>query len=285
MFDGVHRGHRHLLDALKHVGEQQGLKTAVVTFTGHPAATLRPGSQPPSLMSLNSRIALINELGIDEIIPLRFTKELASLTAAEFLAILKNKYGVDHLLLGFNTAMGCDRVSSPERFKEICTPLGIKVTQASEFVHPEAHRVSSTAIRRALDGGDVSLAAKLLGRPYRIEGIVEHGNAIGRQIGFPTANIKPEPSVAIPANGVYAALASFDNKTFTAVVNIGNRPTVGGKSPSIEAHLLDCNDNLYGKQLALDFIERLRNEQKFPSLNDLQKQIARDVSTARRIVK
>ncbi len=284
MFDGVHAGHRHLLDTLCRVAADEDLQPAVVTFTSHPAATLRPDMQPPALMPLPERIKALESAGIGRVITMDFTPQLSSLTAAEFLSILKKDYGVEHLLIGFNTKMGSDRIGSPQQFRAICEPLGIKVTQADEYLHPETTAVSSTTVRKAVSAGDIPLANKLLGRPYRLEGKVVHGNAVGRKLGFPTANLEPLPGMALPANGVYAARALVGDLTYPAMVNIGNRPTLNdNREPTIEAHLLDADLNLYDKNITLEFIVRLRDEQKFPSLDALQAQLARDAEATRRL--
>lgn len=285
MFDGVHCGHRHLLDTLRRIAADEGLQAAVVTFTEHPASLLRPDEQPPALMPLPSRIKVLESAGIDKVITLDFNAELASLTAAEFLAKLKKEHGVRHLLIGFNTKMGSDRVSTLQQFRAICRPLGIKVTQADEYIHPETPALSSTTVRQALSVGDVAGACKLLGRPYRIEGTVVQGNAVGRTIGFPTANLEPAPGIALPAGGVYAAYATVDGSRFPAMVNIGHRPTLDdNRKPTVEAHLLDTDMNLYGKTMAVDFIGRLRDEQKFPSLEALQSQLTRDAAATRALL-
>lgn len=280
MFDGVHAGHRLLLDTLRRTAAADGLEATVFTFAGHPAAVLRPDSLPPALLTREQRVEQLRASGVDNVVTLQFTPELARLTAAEFIALLKKDYHVSHLVLGYDTKMGSDRVSEPRHFKAICEPLGIKVACAPQLVL-DGMAVSSSAIRRALAEGEVALAAKLLGRPYALTGDVVQGNKNGTKIGFPTANMSLPDSLAIPRNGVYAAWAAVDGMKHPAVANIGVRPTLhDGRGLTIESHLIEFEGDLYGKKLKVEFVERLRDERRFDSLDELARQLSADVSNA-----
>lgn len=280
MFDGVHAGHRLLIDTLRHTAASIGLDSVVFTFAEHPASVLRPGSEPPALLTPQQRVEQLRRCGIDEVVTLHFTPELAKLTAAEFVLWLRDNYNVRHLVLGYDTKMGSDRVSSSSQFEAICRPLGIEVSTAPQFVM-DGVVVSSSTIRRALAHGDVRLASKLLGRSYSLTGTVVHGNGNGTGIGFPTANLEIPPGMAVPCNGVYAAGAQVDEKVYPAMVNIGLRPTLDdGRGITIEAHLMGYDGNLYDRNIKLEFVERLRDERKFDSLDALRRQLADDAADA-----
>lgn len=284
-FDGVHCGHRSLLARLKSAAGELGLETGVVTFASHPLATLRPGQVPTSLSTPRLKERLLRQCGVSEVVTLDFDAGLASLTASRFLEMLALKYGVRHLVLGFNTTMGSDRVSGLEEFRRIASGLGMSVEIAPEL----GHGISSSAIRRSIAAGDVEKAAEMLGRPYRLEGRVVHGRQLGRKLGWPTANLEPEPSSqTMPGRGVYACRAQVegDSRCYPAMVNVGTRPTVDGADAmmSVEAHLLDFDGDLYGRRLTLDFIRRLRDERRFDNVGQLAGQLSADAEMARAAV-
>lgn len=278
-FDGVHLGHRHLLSALRRVAAARGLEPMALTFSRHPLAVIAPERVPAELTSIAERCRLIRTEGVGaEVVD--FDEALRRLTALEFLTMLRERYGVELFLLGFNNHIGSDKVGADSpRLAEIARRSGVEILAADE--HPDV-AVSSSAVRAALAQGRVEDAAAMLGRPYRLEGTVESGRQLGRTIGFPTANLRPDAAAAVPAPGVYAA--DVDGRR--AVVNIGRRPTVEGRDDapiSIEAHILDFSGDLYGKRLALDFISRLRGEKRFDSIDELKSAIAADVKAARQL--
>ncbi len=275
-FDGVHRGHLHLLDTLRRLSAERSLQPLVVTFSRHPLALMAPERVPAELTDAGSRRRLLEAEGF-EVEVLDFNEDLRRLSAAEFLEMLRARYGVELFVLGFNNRIGSDRLGAAELAGR--TIGGVQVVAATENPEPG---VSSSAIRRALEQGDVDAANRMLGRPYVIEGTVVSGRQLGRTIGFPTANIEPAPGAALPAVGVYAG-RMLGHK---AVVNIGRRPTVEGRADaplSIEAHLLDFAGELYGKHVSLELLSRLRGEQKFGGLDELKKAIENDVQNARNI--
>lgn len=272
-FDGVHLGHQFLLRELREAATARGLEPLAVTFAEHPLRLMAPDRVPALIIPPSRRTELLQAQGV-EVQVLDFNAELQQMTAREFLQMLHDRYGVRLFLLGFNNRIGSDRCGAETLGGQ--TIGGVEVLAASE--HPEL-TVSSSLIRDALAKGDVERAARLLGRPFAIDGEVVRGKQLGRTIGFPTANLLPLPGISIPATGVYLGQVS-DHK---AVVNIGHRPTVdSANSPlSIEAHILDFSGDLYNQQLSLRFLRRLRGEQKFPSLAALQTQIQNDIALAR----
>lgn len=273
-FDGVHRGHRYLLDALRREASARGLEPLALTFSTHPLSVIVPGREPLVLTSVAGRKQLIEEAGV-EVEVLDFNDDLRRMTSAEFLDMLRRRYGVTTFLLGFNNTIGSDRLSAADI--PDAGIAGVEVLAAAE--HPD-FAVSSSAIRAALARGDVEAAAEMLGRPYALSSPVVHGRQLGRTLGFPTANIEVPDRTALPAVGVYVGRMLGHR----AVVNVGRRPTVEGRTDaplSIEAHLLDYSGDLYGREVTLEFLGRLRGECRFGSLSELKDAIATDIKHAR----
>lgn len=285
-WDGVHLGHRHLLDALGLEARRLGLTPAVVTFPTHPLATVRPERVPPQLCPVSLRLDRLQEGGAADCILLDFNERLRAMTAREFMEMLHRDYAVDAVMLGFNNSFGSDRLTDPAQYRAAAQGLGMTVTVAPEYRSDVAPSVCSSTIRRLVADGRVGEAACLLGRPFALSGKVEGGNRIGRTIGVPTANLHPAPGMAVPGNGVYACVATIDSslRRWPAMVNVGLRPTVtagqSGVTPVIEAHLIGFEGDLYGHLLALDFVSRLRQEMRFPSLEALAEQLAADRTAA-----
>lgn len=272
-FDGVHSGHRFLLSTLRREACGRTLESLVLTFSDHPLALIAPERKPPMLMSVSERARLIQAEGAGVEV-LDFDESLRRLTAAEFLAMLHDRFEVAVFLLGFNNTIGSDRLGAAELAGR--TIGGVEVLAAGE--HPD-FTVSSSEIRMALGRGDIAAANRMLGRPYALEGRVVTGRQLGRTLGFPTANIDADPCMALPAIGVYAGRMLGCK----AVVNIGRRPTVEGRDDaplSVEAHLLDYSGDLYGRHVRLEFFGRLRGEQRFGSLDELKAAIAGDIKAA-----
>lgn len=283
-FDGVHLGHRSLIAALNVRAAFEGLTPMIVTFDRHPLELIAPQSAPPLLMSPVERFdELRSHLSTMAII--RFDDATRRLTAHEFMAMLRDRYGVEAICMGFNHHFGSDRLRSFDDYRAVADSLGMKIYKDYE-AEVGGQKVSSTIVRNLLQQGDVAGAMRLLGRPYRLAGIVGEGRQLGRQLGFPTANLKPlEIRQLIPAPGVYACDATLsDCRTYRAMVNIGVRPTVDASGhPTIEAHLLGFTGDLYGLPLTLHFIARIRDEQRFPSLEALAAQLRRDAAATQSI--
>lgn len=270
-FDGVHRGHRFLLDQLKCEADARGLQPLAITFSTHPLALIDPERTPRSLSSLEERV---RRLGVDVEV-LEFDDALRNMTAEKFIAMLHERYGVTLFLLGFNNKIGSDRLGADQLAGRIIS--GVEIMAAGE--HPVLP-VSSSAIRAALEAGDITDANRMLGRPYSLTGKVVLGKQLGRTLGFPTANVEPDADVVVPAKGVYVARAG----EHMAVVNIGRRPTVDRPDApvSIEAHILDFRGDIYGRTLTIEFLARLRGEKKFASLQELKDAINTDIIEARK---
>ena len=280
VFDGMHLGHTTLIRELVSQAKTKKLLSAVVTFRQHPMAFLAPGEVVPSLTSLPDRIRLIKELGVDIVITLTFSHELAELGAQPFVMLLQQHLKMQGMILGWDFALGHHREGSLEALHE----LGKKLGFTTEVVGPVKYKgeiISSTAIRQALSDGDLAKANTMLGRPFSLEGRVITGEGRGAELGYPTANLDLDPLQALPADGIYAAVAHFDGKTCPAATFIGHRPTFGGGDRVVEVHVLDYTGDLYRKSLKIDIIERLRGEQKFPDVEALKAQMARDVATIR----
>lgn len=283
MYDGVHLGHRYLIDHLKGQATTKGLAPSVVTFDRHPLSVVRPGDAPKLLGTLGQREKLLCQAGVEDCIVLPFTGQTRQLTAREFLQLLHDRYGIDALLVGFNHRFGRDRAEGFEQYREVGTQIGMELLQAPEYVGPGAP-VSSSIIRRELQRGEVGKARDGLGRHYSVAGTVSHGDSIGHTLGFPTANLEIPEDILIPANGVYATIVTTpDGVRRKAMLNIGHRPTVNAAKPGqlrVEAHIFDFDGNLYGRELTATFIERLRDERQFPSLDALRMQLREDAKNA-----
>lgn len=283
-FDGVHLGHQALLRQLREAARPQGLKTAVVTFPVHPRRALGAGYVPRLLTTLEEKRDALGVAGVDYCIELPFTPKVAALSAAEFMRrYLKERYSARLLMLGYDHRFGHDRNAALEAYAEAGRALGIEVERGRPYLTPEGLHVSSTLIRGLLDQGDVEAAAHCLGRNYTLGGQVASGRQLGRRLGFPTANLVPDsPDKLIPLAGVYAIRAHLGEAIYDGMLNIGRRPTIDDDDHlSIEAHLFDFNGDLYYRHMELEFIYRMRDEHKFPSLESLREQLSRDANMAR----
>lgn len=281
-FDGVHLGHRALLGDLSRVSAEAGLRPVAVTFNHHPLEIIDPQRAPRSLMTLGERIDALRRT-VGDVIVLDFDRRMRSLSARQFMTMLRDSYQVRAIYMGFNHHFGSDRLTEFADYQAVACELGMSVHKGIE-TEAGGHKVSSSIIRSLVAEGDMAEAALCLGRPYRLSGIVGRGHQIGRQIGFPTANIAPlDLRQAVPPSGVYACDAvTSDGTRHRAVVNIGTRPTVASDGiTTIEAHILDFDCDIYGSVLSLDFLRRIRPERRFDNSAELAAQIARDIDEAR----
>lgn len=277
-FDGVHKGHRKVLDFMKERGAALGLSPAVVTFDRHPLEVISPERAPKLLMSPDERDAALSSLGV-EVVRLAFDESLRRLTAAQWLRRM-HRAGVEEVVVGYDNTFGCDgRSLRMEDYFRLGRAEGMAVEEA-----PLLPGVSSTLVRDALAQGRVEDAARMLGRPYVLTGTVVHGRHLGHKLGFPTANVDCGSRLAIPAPGVYAADVVLPYGSLRkAVVNIGSRPTVdNGSDISVEAHIPGFSGDLYGKTVSLRFLRRLRDEHRFSSLDELQAAIRADIESLQR---
>jgi riboflavin kinase/FMN adenylyltransferase len=285
-FDGVHLGHIALLSRLTTRAGELGLPAAVVTFEPHPREFFSPATAPARLASLREKLEYLAAAGIDETRIVRFNPAFAAMRAKDFVTrVLFAALKTRHVIIGDDFRFGCDRQGDFAYLREAGSRYGFGV-EATPTVLLAGQRISSSAVRQALEQGDMEKAAMLLGRPYAIDGRVAHGRKLGRQLGFATANIYIRHA-PLPMTGVFAVqVAGFGKRLLPGVANLGIRPTLeGGSRPLLEAHLFDFHDNLYGAHLSVRFLHKLRDEIKFADLSALQTQIAQDAAAARAFFK
>ncbi|HPL77211.1 MAG TPA: riboflavin biosynthesis protein RibF, partial [Paludibacteraceae bacterium] len=278
-FDGVHIGHRFLMEELKKIASTQHLKSVVVTFDQHPRKVLNADFQPKLLTTLDERLFQIGSTGVDACVVLNFTREMSLLSARDFLKeVLHDQLNVQTLLVGHDHRFGHNREDGLSEYIRYGEEFGIKVIEAQRFATEDMPHISSSVIRRALLDGDVETANRLLMYEYSFEGKVVNGFKVGHKIGFPTANLIPlSEEKLIPGVGVYAVRARCNEKRFKAMMDIGYRPTFGDDNKlTIEVHIIDFNEDIYKKNIRIDFIRRLRNEIKFDTVEELIEQLYRD---------
>lgn len=280
-FDGVHRGHQAILARLRERAAEMGVPSCVVIFEPQPREYFAPGKAPARLTRLREKLQLLDEQGVDLVLCLAFNRRLRELSAAEFVhATLVEGLGVRHLEVGDDFRFGCDRAGDFDFLLNAGVTEGFSV-EAATTIEVDGERVSSTRLRQVLAQGDLTLAKKLLGRPYTISGRVMHGQALGRTLGAPTANIQLKRK-STPLNGVFMVSTEVDGLSKPAVANIGMRPSVESDgNPHLEVHLLDYRGDLYGRHLRVTFHHKLRDEQRFASLEALKAAIDADVAAAR----
>lgn len=285
VFDGIHVGHRHVLGVLRARARELGLESGVVTFDPHPLAVVAPDRVPPMLTTIEQRLELLEELGIDLAAVVAFDDDVRMLSPAAFVTeLLAGRLGAGLVVVGEDFRFGKDRTGHVGLLREMGTALGF-ATEVVPLVGGDAP-VSSTRIRAMIANGDVAGAALALARPYELRGPVVPGDGRGRQIGVPTANVAAAPGIALPRRGVYAAWCGRSaDEAIAGVVNVGVRPTFGGGIEMVEAHLLGFEGDLYGSDLRVRFVDRIRDEQRFDSVDDLVAQIARDVERARTLLR
>lgn len=277
MFDGVHTGHRALMERLLVEAERLHAVPIVYTFSNHPLEVL--GGNVRMLSPIVERNQLLLSLGAQRVECVPFTLEFAGMSTDCFIDLLSEEWDVRALVVGYNYTCGDRGAGTPLTLKQIGEQRGFTVCVVDPVVC-EGEPVSSTRIRVAIERGDVSLARRLLRRRYTLSGIVTPNRRLGHEIGFPTANILPDPKRVIPADGVYATFASVGGELLRSVTNVGTNPTVNGDRLLIETHILDFNEELYGQNLTVTFQKRLREERMFRSLDELKEQIGRDVLQA-----
>lgn len=285
-FDGVHLGHVHLLESLKSIAKERGLKSMAITFPEHPRQILQSDYRPRLLSTPEEKMQRLEQTGIDYCFPLHFTTALAVLDAETFMSdFLQKKLGVCTLLVGHDHHFGHDTNLTIEDYRRIGNKIGMEVIPADAYLY-EGTPVSSSRIRRELVAGNVKAANNMLGYRYTISGTVIHGMQNGRKMGFPTANLGPYCEfMQIPADGVYSALATVDGETWPAMLNIGFRPTFEGKARTIEAHLLGFDRDIYFHELTLEFVDFLRPERRFESPQELAAQLEADRNKVKQTVK
>jgi len=284
VFDGVHRGHQKILEKLTAGAHANGVPAVVLTFDPHPANVL--GRSTVKLLTLpGERAKLLGEVGVDVVITHPFDKDFANVTAFDFMRLLKTHLGLSHIVAGYDSTVGKNREGNAVRLAEIGSELEYTIETVSAL-SDESGVISSTEIRKLVAVGSVSEAAHLLGHPYRLQGLVAHGDQRGRTIGFPTANLSYAREKVIPAGGIYACWADVRGKKQKAAVNIGTNPTFTPENETmhVEAYLLDFDQEIYDEMVTLDFVSRLRDELKYDSVQALIEQIERDVTQTRELL-
>ncbi|MFW6057186.1 MAG: bifunctional riboflavin kinase/FAD synthetase [Chloroflexota bacterium] len=283
VFDGVHLGHISLLNSLIDEARERSLLPGVITFTPHPQTVFHPERPVPLLSSVDERIELIREAGIDLVVLLTFTRDMSRYTSVDFVLLLSHYLHLQGLVLGPDASLGRDREGTARRLKMAGKTMGFTVADIP-FSTVAGEVVSSTAIRNALAEGDLEKAARMLGRRYSLSGTIVTTSHRGASMGFPTANLDVGPERALPANGVYATIANVRGKRYKAVTNIGLRPTFGDTERIVETHILDFTGDIYGSALQIEFAARIRDERPFENQEALVAQIRKDVDTAQRIL-
>jgi len=285
IFDGVHRGHQQILHSLVNKAHEAGGPALVLTFNPHPAVVLGGKLDFKCLTTPSERADLLESYGVDAVIMQTFSREFADQTAGQFMHQVVQHTGLRGLVIGYDTALGRGREGSATRLAEIGNELGYTV-QGIPPLEDEKGIISSTRIRRSIAAGQVTSAAGDLGRYYAITGPVMHGDGRGHRLNLPTANIEVPPGKVPPANGIYACWASVDGQQYQAATNVGVRPTFTPDLPVpiIEAHLLGFDHDLYGQQIKLEFVEYLRPEVKYVSVDALLEQIHADIARTREIL-
>jgi riboflavin kinase/FMN adenylyltransferase len=282
-FDGVHIGHQAILRrSVQEACDRQGTALAL-TFYPHPLTVLRPQHPLPLICSLRERLLVFAALGVEKVLLQRFTLSFSRLSPEEFVrGYLVETLNVEKVIVGHNVSFGRNRAGTAATLQQLGNTYGFEV----EIVGPvktDDQEVSSTAVRTLLSAGEMRAVARLLGRPYAVSGRVVKGFQRGRHIGFPTANLRPRADLLLP-NGVYAVMVNVDEQDAPGVANVGMNPTFGVNQRTVEAHLFDFSRDLYGRRLTVRFVERLRGERKFPSVEELVKQIHEDAKQARTLL-
>lgn len=288
-FDGVHKGHRFLLEHLQKEARLTNTLSAVISFANHPRKLIQPDFQLHLINTLNEKIANLSSTGIDACFLLDFTEDIRNLSAREFICdFLSAKMHVTKLLIGYDHRFGRDRAEGFEDYVRYGRSCGMEVVQEPVFNDGTDRNYSSSEVRRNLISGNIAEATSILGQYYKLEGVVIHGHQLGRKLGFPTANLNPfEKDKIIPSNGVYAAKVQLENgDSFPSMVNIGFRPTVDSEMNrlSVEAHLIGFEGDLYDQSITISFIERIRDERKMSSIEELKKQLSLDCKTSLQII-
>ncbi|MBU4343139.1 MAG: bifunctional riboflavin kinase/FAD synthetase, partial [Candidatus Omnitrophica bacterium] len=278
IFDGLHRGHQRIIKGLVAESEIRHVKSLVVTFHPHPRKVLNPRSKTLFLLSLDHRLKLIKEMGVDRVSVIRFTRKLSSMSPDDFIReVLIRRFNVKTLVVGRNFLFGHRHKGDFVFLKKMGRKYGFRVIGVKP-VKLKNKNISSTRIRKTIESSDLKNAALMLARPVTVLGTVVRGRRVGRKLGFPTANINPHHE-AIPQSGVYAVDVMLLNKKYRGILNIGTRPTFGkGAEPTIELHIFNFNKNIYGKDIEIIFNRKIRNEKRFSSIEALKRQIQKDIS-------
>jgi riboflavin kinase/FMN adenylyltransferase len=288
VFDGVHRGHQELINHAVKAGRSRGVPAVLMTFDPHPMEVVFPGSHPAQLTTLTRRAELVEELGIDVFLVMPFTTDFMKLTPDRYIhELLVEHLHVVEVVVGENFTFGKKAAGNVDTLRKAGDRFGFAVqgmSLVSEHHQNEDITFSSTYIRSCVDAGDVVAATEALGRPHRVEGVVVRGEGRGMVLGFPTANVAPPMYSAIPADGVYAAWFTVPGERYQAAVSVGTNPTFSGRTRTVEAFVLDTSADLYGQHVAVDFVARIRGQEKFDRIEELVATMGDDTERARTIL-
>ena len=282
VFDGVHQGHRHLLRQVVQLAGDRYVPT-VITFSNRPVTVLRPGTEPSYLTTLDQRVDLIKQQGIELVVCLEFTLELAQVTAADFAKLLAESLNMKGLVLGPDSAVGKDRQGDLAFMQQQGEQLGFWARSVEPF-EIEGQPVKSRRIRDAVSNGNMAVCPELLGRNHLLSGVVVLGDQRGRTLGFPTANLEVDPQLLLPGDGIYATWAIIDGERHQSATSIGVRPTFGLSNRLVEVFVMDFSEDIYGKTMGVEFIKKVRDQEKFDGLDELVKQINQDVDDCRQVL-
>lgn len=280
-FDGVHRGHQFLIQQIRQLADEEGLQAMAITFAEHPRRVMQQDYQPQLLSTLDEKCSLLSQLPLDYAVLLHFTLEMSHLTAREFMKqVLLDQLNVRVLVIGYDHRFGHNRAEGFEDYVRYGQEMGMKVVQSQAF-SIDGIKISSSVARSLIQEGEMEMVKQCLGTPYHLKGTVVAGHKVGRQLGFPTANIQVDDVFKlIPAVGVYAVWVTLDRVRYKGMLNIGNRPTVhNGTDRSIEVYVLDFSENVYGHPIEVEFVTRLRDEKRFSSMEELINQLTRDAAS------
>ena len=284
VFDGVHLGHLHLIERLKNTAIQKKYDSGIITFTNHPAEILNPKFKPSFIMNFKQKILALEKTGVDFVVPITFNQTISNMSSLEFIEALQKNLNMKGLVVGPDFAMGKNREATALQLKS----LGLEKGFLTEIIEPQkidGLELRSTAIREFLLSGNVAEASKVLGRNFSLSGTVIHGEKRGRELGFPTANLKNTNDSVVPKNGIYATFAYIDDRKFMSATSIGTNPTFAGDAKTIETYIFNFNKDIYGQAIEVEFIERLRDEIKFTSIESLIVQMNTDMIEVEKILK
>lgn len=278
-FDGLHLGHLSLIHKVHEEAQKNGGRSIVYTFKNHPRALLNKDDAPKLLMDNNEKAEFLEKCGVDILYFQEFNKEFMEMTPKEFIEFLINRFNIKGLIVGFNYKFGYKNMGDTELLKELQKEYNFKLF-IMEPCKYDGKVISSTRIRNSVEDGKIYEAYKMLGHPFRLSGEVMHGRKIGRTIGFPTANLKYDKNFILPAVGVYYTNVKVNNSMYKGITSVGNNPTVEGKTLTIETYILDFNKDIYGENIEVFFIKKIRNEKKFNGVEQLKNQLEKDKSFA-----
>jgi len=283
-FDGIHLGHQKLVETILNYSRAKQLNSLIFTFDPHPSKVLNPNNSAKLIMSKEKKRQIMESYGIDYFVLAPFTQEFSKIDYKDFVYnILIDKCRAKVIVIGFNYKFGYKGLGTAENLKRLCNEVGVETVIIPPVTY-EGKIVSSTSVRNLLENGDVKSASKYLGRPFAIEGEVIKGRGLGKKLGFPTANISLDKELVLPAKGVYAVLVTWNKSIYKGVANLGTKPTFNGDDIVFEVHLFDFDGKLYGERLEVAFIQLLRPEIKFSSLEDLAIQVLKDIVSAKEIL-